>query len=426
MPGPQTPVGHAIWFLGPDMQGAGTVDGNFTLSEIPSGFYSVWIPETIFDNPVRYFRHPDANISPMYFIVSPDSIATVNVSSVQAFMGGAVSLHGSTSLGEVSTISFGALGSGDASGGQAWTDIDAASGAYQLIVSPGPWSPNLGLSWQNDLPPDRYLNEHLSLSDWGHTATFAAGETVTYHPTYRFGCVTIKVSILGGGALSHPPPQWQLRVPRPPNQILWTYNFTASSRQSDVTQGLVNFHGAAGNCQLSAAAVVNGAWTQFGNVNVTVVPDVCQEIDIGGPSLRVQLPAPGSWVVQNNVVVTGVATDDVGVVSVAINGVQATLSSTHNPTDPAEVAFTATVPLPNAGANTLITVATDVSGKTASDTRTVHRDAYLPVLAWTPADNTSSNAVQIQVQGTATDERGGRHHHRQWTGRRPSVHRECR
>jgi hypothetical protein len=87
---------------------------------------------------------------------------------------------------------------------------------------------------------------------------------------------------------------------------------------------------------------------------------------------------------------------------VVVNGQPATLT----PEAPADVvSFSATIAL-NVGPNQIQTVATDTSGKTASDTRTVYRDDAAPSLSWTPADNSSSPDAAITVAGTADDDAG--------------------
>jgi len=53
-----------------------------------------------------------------------------------------------------------------------------------------------------------------------------------------------------------------------------------------------------------------------------------------------------------------------------------------------------------------VTVATDTSGNTSSDTRTVFRDEGPPVLAFTPADGATTDSTDILVEGTATDDIG--------------------
>jgi len=76
------------------------------------------------------------------------------------------------------------------------------------------------------------------------------------------------------------------------------------------------------------------------------------------PLVAITSPAPGSVVEDDVIVVEGIATDDVEVVGVRVNGSPAQLVPTGNPDDPAEVAFSATIPL-NPGLNPITAVARD-------------------------------------------------------------------
>jgi len=128
-------------------------------------------------------------------------------------------------------------------------------------------------------------------------------------------------------------------------------------------------------------------------------------IDIGGPTLTVEFPEPDFITSNSSITVTGKATDDVEVASVTVNGVATTLASTGNAADPNEVSFSATIALVG-GPSEIVTVATDTSGNTSSDTRTVFLDEGPPVLAFTPADGATTDSTDILVEGTATDDLG--------------------
>lgn len=82
------------------------------------------------------------------------------------------------------------------------------------------------------------------------------------------------------------------------------------------------------------------------------------------PSLTITSPLPSEAIPADEVLVEGIATDDGEIVSVFVNGVQSNLTSTGNPNDPAEVFFSALVPLVP-GTNLIVAVAHDDSGNTS-------------------------------------------------------------
>ena len=107
-----------------------------------------------------------------------------------------------------------------------------------------------------------------------------------------------------------------------------------------------------------------------------------------GPQLDVTAPVQGAILPTGSVQVEGVATDDVAVVSVVVDGVNADLQATGNPDDPNEVAFSATLNLA-AGEQTLDVVATDADGNTATESlviTVVNPDSDAPVVSNVVAD----------------------------------------
>jgi hypothetical protein len=188
------------------------------------------------------------------------------------------------------------------------------------------------------------------------------------------------------------------------NPILYAYGYAYGPSQ-EVLKGKATFVGVPADCQLTASAIVNGTRTTFGQLAVTVLPGTDIEQDIGGPTLTIVTPASESYTTEASVDVTGTATDDVGVTSITVNGADAAFSSSNNPNDAKEVSFTKTLDL-SMGPNIVKTVASDASGKSGSDTRTVYRDTGLPTLNWTPADGSQTSGATVSVQGTATDEAG--------------------
>ena len=127
-------------------------------------------------------------------------------------------------------------------------------------------------------------------------------------------------------------------------------------------------------------------------------------VDIGGPTLNVEWPQPDYISETSEITVTGIVTDDTEVASVTVNGVPATLTSTGNPEDPVEVSFSVDIELPALGPNQLVSVATDTSDKSATDTRTVYWDEEPPHVDFTPADGTVTSSTEITVEGLARND----------------------
>ena len=86
--------------------------------------------------------------------------------------------------------------------------------------------------------------------------------------------------------------------------------------------------------------------------------------------MKVETPEAGASAVEATIVVSGTATDDMGIDRVLVNGEMAELASTGNVSDPNEVAFNIELEL-NEGPTTIETVAMDGTGNQSSDTRIV-------------------------------------------------------
>lgn len=113
------------------------------------------------------------------------------------------------------------------------------------------------------------------------------------------------------------------------------------------------------------------------------------------PVLAIGAPAANAVTNSNPVTVSGTFTD-VTATSVTVNGVQATVTD--------NASYSASVPLPSEGQNTLTVVATDASGLTDQEVRTVTRDTQVPSLAVSaPLDNAVTKAANVTVSGTTSD-----------------------
>ena len=121
-----------------------------------------------------------------------------------------------------------------------------------------------------------------------------------------------------------------------------------------------------------------------------------------GPSVVVTSPAPNDEILAGIVPVHGFASDDVGVVSVTVNGLAANLESTGNPADPNEVEFSIQLVLAP-GLQTVEVVATDGDGNTATADLVVavlERDGLPPTITDLIADPNPSR-VEEQILLTA-------------------------
>ena len=167
----------------------------------------------------------------------------------------------------------------------------------------------------------------------------------------------------------------------------------------------MTFEGPAGTCdRIHARATVGGSLTTFAQIDgLEIEPGVIIIIDIGGPTISVDFPEPGICFDGDEITVTGTATDDIGVTSVTVNGVQAILTPTTNP---GEVTFEATIALPVKGPNEINIVATDTSDKIGQVTFTIFNDAGPPDVSFAPANGTVTSLLSLDVEGSATDDAG--------------------
>ena len=403
---------HNVYASGPSYKSQSlSANGPYSLTNLNEGNYGVYA-YSYFSNYTSYLYHPYSSFDPNYYVtVTGGDTTNVNISTDAAFINGTLKLTGTKSLSQTSSASMSASGvyQTNSYGGWAGTSPNLQTGAYSLVVSEGSWSPYyFNFYFYNTNPPDPsdYLYEYIYFYDYQsyyNPIAVAAGETVTKNLTYGTGSVTVTFLVLRGNTLSYPYLNCTCYKYGQNNQIISYYNvYSYGYNQQNVTEGRVTFVGMEGTCTVNAYANVGGSNTKFGTLTIDVVPGASQVIDIGGPTLTVTYPEPDYITSNLTITVTGTASDDVAVASVMVNGNAATLT----PSGPApSVGFEATIGL-NYGPNQIQTVATDTSGKTGSDTRTVYRDEGPPTLIWTPADGSSSSSPNITVQGTATDDAG--------------------
>lgn len=355
-----------------------------------------------------YLSHPSAAYGNPITLIGGDEVQ-VDIQTQASFINGAIGLGGSRGWADVNSAYLYANGvSGtDAEGGYAYDRVDSTSGAFDLVVTGGDWTlSNLQLSFYNS-DPDNYLQSWLYFSDYTlreNAVSLDAGETVDgLELSYKTGTVTVNFSVADGTELSSPRlDAYCQKFDESGTQTSYASG-NADGPSTATLVGKATFVGIPSDCTLTAWAYVGGSQVTFGQVQVEILPGTDIIVDIGGPTLTLSSPPAEDYTTEATVEVSGLATDDVEVSSITINGTAVPFVSSGNTADPNEVAFSATVPL-DWGPNIIETVATDQSGKLASDTRTVYRDGGPPVLDWSPADGTATTEASITVAGTATDD----------------------
>ena len=384
-------------------------NGGYSLSPLNAGSYYQFAYGYFGGASSTFLSLPDASFSPSrYSTVTAGATTTVDISANEAFINGSITLTGAKTLADTSTAQFSAYGvyGTNSFGGAGYSSISSPNGAYSLVLTDGSWTPsNLTLTFNHPAPA--YLNAYLSFTDYqvyANPVVLSPGAAVTQNRTYATGTVTIAFAALGNITFSSPYVNGNCSRFDASHNLVWSYSVNAyNDSLSNVSQGSVTFVGMEGTCSLMAYANTNGSNTTFGSVTVDVVPGKPQVIDISGPTLAVTFPEGGYITSNSTLVVTGTATDEAGVSGVTVNGADATLTPTGNPLDSSEVAFSATINL-GKGPNTVTTIASGPTAKTAQDIRTVYSDSRAPTLAWTPPDNSTTANADVTAIGTATDD----------------------
>jgi hypothetical protein len=402
----------------PPFDGPGNADG-YSLPDLNPGSYTL-TARAYLNNYDDRLDFPSPAYDPARYgnSVAAGASTTVNASACQSFVNGALTLTGPASLDDLSSGQIEAQGrntsqTDPAYGGYATDRITAGSGAFDLILTNGEWIPNRSYSLNLYRPPsdpDGYFNQNIySFYDYSATPlTLTCGETATRNLEFATGSFTVNFQVTGGATLSSPQlsggPCYQYDDQ---GVLLYRYYLNSDSNQQYVTEGSVTLQAPAAHCtNVQARATVNGSSTTFGTLDFDIEPGVDVVVDIGAPSVTVTAPPTETCVDADEVTVTGVATDDIGVESLTVNGIATTLTSTGNASDPNEVSFSVTVPLPVKGPNTLVIVATDAAGNVNQRTIQVCNDAAPPSVSFTPADGTVTTLTSLELDGTATDDAG--------------------
>ena len=362
-----------------------------------------------------YFRFPNASyIGGQSVDVPAGGSVTKDIITQASLVNGIIGLGGSKGWDDVAQAQISSFGvyysqlpaGGPSYGGNSRDNINTATGQYDLVLAEGDWRYNQMYLRFYNTSADDYLNSNIRVTDYTRSTpvTLASGEVLNNQNfSYKNGTVTINFSIKDGGTLSSPRVSANCRSYDENGQLEYVANGSAFGPNGETSLGKVTFVGIPSDCTFTAYAYVGGSSVEFGEVELTVLPGTDINVDIGGPSLNITSPEAELYTTDNVVTVSGTATDDNAIDSITVNGVAVTLTSTNNPDDPNEVMFTYAVSL-NGGPNSIETVATDGSGKTASDTRTVYQDAGPPTLNWSPADGAVVATDTVTVEGIADDD----------------------
>lgn len=412
--GPRTPTSRAVQLSGPASRG-GNIDatGAYAFTQLPAGSYNLYA-YLYFNGGNTYYQTPFSGAltqSPTFTLAG--NAVVRNLTVPQALLGGTLTLTGSRTLAHATDAGVYINGqAGTATqNGYAFDRATLPSGEYEIIASPGAWLTNSSqyvrfLSTTGPAP----LDGHLNMRELPTPVLLLSESTpATYNPVYALGAVTV---VLRSPGVTFSAPYVSLSC----SEVVNGQQRTSSSgtfygvNQNAVNVAPVTFTAPRGRCTVDAYGRVTGSTghTLFGRITTDVVAGTDLTVDIGGPRVTVTAPAANAGLTANTVEVIGTATDDEAISAVTVNGVAATFSSTHNPSDPNEVGFSATLALVD-GANPITVVATDNSGRTATDSRTVYLDAVDPAVSWAPSDGTIYTApASVIVSGTATDNLGVR------------------
>jgi len=350
-----------------------------------------------------------------------------NITAEAAFLMGTLSLTGSNVMPDLLFASVNAVGSANSltAGGRSNAAV-GMNGAYKFLITPGNWSVAQGpyLKFLNT-NPSNYLKSILTIqyaqgNGLEPPVTVGTGQTATSNLNIAVGTVTLNFSVAGGGMLSNSFVSGSMRAFDPVSGA-YTHSARISGfgQATPATSGQVKLVGVPGLYTLRPSATVNGSTTTFPAVQVRIVSGADAVVDIGAPTLNVLSPQPGAIVNAGSLLVSGTATDDTGVDSVVVNGVRATLTSTNNPSDLNEIAFTASIPAVQ-GSNSILTVATDAGFKSARDTRSVTVNLNRAPLANAGADmqleQTSPAGASVVLNGTASSDPDGNVLSYSWNG----------
>ena len=412
---------HDVFVSGVNSQTL-SANGTASFADVPVGSASVTV-RTWMDSFRRRLDDPDSAYAlSRQPTVTQGTTAVVNVSPILATISGSISTRG-VDPALISYLEVDARGQLQSSTQSGFSEDRrpsvSTSKAYEVVATAGTWT--VGVDQINFF--ENSLIDYVSGSLRSFSGVEAPRVPVTILDSsgaqqdfdLAFGQTTINFSVAQGSNLVFSNPSisgWCYK--RDTNNITVLQQFVSFSNNSSAAQNVtaapVRIIALEGTCNLSARAQVGGSNLSLGSVTIDIVPGVDQVIDVGGPILTIASPEPDLITSGTSVTVSGTATDDVAVDTVVINGASATLTSTSNPADAAEVSFALDVQNLARGPNEILTIATDTSGKQGQDRRTVFRDEAPPSVFFEPPDQAvvtdAATSTSIEVFGTANDDAG--------------------
>lgn len=357
---------------------------SYRIENLSDGLYGVLVGAVLANGDIFSFPNPGRQL----FSVAGGQDTIVDRTACQAFVEGEVRVAGT--LETADAVASAGLGGSfrqddDTFQGGALTSVDPDTGRYELVASAGTWfaqTVQIAADREPFVAPG-FLDEDVSIVDLRGGPTLACGERLVRNSTLPTGRVEILFRVADGSFLIDPRLSGTgcRAEDEATGDPLYSYSFQARSanRSTGVPIGRVAFEGPAAVCDdVRATAIVGGSGVLFGSLrDIEVVPDTTIVIEPMGPRVEITSPAPGEIVDATEIVVRGLASDDVEVASVSVNGVPAALSSSGNPADPIEVAYEATIPL-LAGENPIQAVAQDDEGLSAETTIAIFNEAAPP------------------------------------------------
>lgn len=414
-------ISHSIYGYGPSTDPSGNPypwqsyasayrsgNGAYSLTNLNPGSWNMYA-SSYFPDYQSSISHPYSTYTQYVTVPSGGDVVNNNFGFTAGLLKGSLILSGTASTSDLysASVSGNGIYGNESYGGSASSTVNKTTGAYDMVLAPGDW--DVYYVYMNFYNASSYQYNYLYVYDYtkysyyGTPVSVNAGQTVSNHDfNFQTGTVTIRFTVADGGTLRSPYISGSNLTYNNGVPATYTYVYAYGS-SAETTLGEVKLITLPGTYNFDAYAYVGASWTKFGSVSVEVLPGTEIIVDIGGPTLTIENPTPEYYTTGSNVVVSGKATDDTGVANVTVNGNLVTLTSTGNPSDPNEVSFSTTIAL-NYGPNQITTVATDITGKIASDSRVVYRDSGPPTIVWTPADGTITSASSITVSGTATDD----------------------
>lgn len=347
-------------------------------------------------------------------VIIADSTVMFGTPVDTSFINGQISLTGSASNEMLTDGYMNVRGIGDDSstglggaGGGRSRDRISADGTYDLVATPGEWIfQSMNLIIRDPETASLQFDETINMGTMPiNRPVLIKDETINIDHDFQTGSLTFNFQNLGGQLFSFPRVAASCKKKNPDFTTEYQYSVNANGRQTDVATAQIKVIALVGTCDFRATAVVGGSNTTFSRFTADILPGTDVVIDLGAPTLSISKPEPEAFTVDSMTEVSGIITDANGIASLSVNNVDVSFSSTNNPQDSNEVAFSTEVLLAN-GENDIAVAVTDTLGNTLTETRNVYRDGADPTLSWSPVDGAVVDTETILIAGTATDDTG--------------------